>query len=372
METQSVAEHAPLPPPGNSRRLPRFQELGLVVVILVLGVILSGFGHFSAREGYPNTFLRLDNLVDGVATTMSYFAIMAVGVTFVIIAGGIDISVGSIMALSAMTSAAVLQHFSIDAPAWKVLPVAIAVPLLVGLLCGLCNGILIVLLNLHPFIVTLGTMSIYRGLVYVLPPFAPKTLPPQGRRLPAAFTTDFINHELFKDIRLMPMVVMLVCVVLGWIYLRLTVAGRENYAIGGNEEAARYSGIRVEWTKVRIYALCGLASGIAGMVSLGKFGTASSATANSYELTVIAAAVVGGASLTGGRGTAIGALLGALVIAMIENGIIILGLASEYRLIIIGMAIVLAAALDQITTALRQRRLVRASARSAEAGRKSG
>jgi ribose/xylose/arabinose/galactoside ABC-type transport system permease subunit len=249
--------------------------------------------------------------------------------------------------------------------------VAVLVPLAIGLVCGLFNGILIVGLNLHPFIVTLGTMSIYRGLANVLPWFWQKTLPTGGRYLPDAFTKDFMRLKYEISLGLprpvtvepMPMIIMLVCVVVGWFYLRMMVAGRENYAIGGNEEAARFSGIRVQWVKLRVYALVGLACGIAAMVSLGRFGTASTSSGTGYELTVIAAAVVGGASLSGGRGTAIGALLGTLVIAMIENGIYILRLQQEYRLIIIGAAIVLAAALDRLSELLRQRRLRRIGAR---------
>ena len=123
--------------------------------------------------------------------------------------------------------------------------------------------------------------------------------------------------------------------------------------MGGNEEAARFSGLNVGRIKLRTYALAGLCAGVAGMVSLGRFGTASSSTGNGYELTVIAAAVVGGASLNGGRGSALGALLGTLVIALIENGIIILRLAQEYRLVIIGVAIIVAVSLDQLSTYLR-------------------
>lgn len=334
------------------------QELGLLLVILLLGTILSVYGFSDARPGRPNTFLNFANLVDGIATPMSYYAIMAVGMTFVIITGGIDISVGAMMALCALGSAAVLQNFPIDAPAWQVLPVAIAVPLLIGLCCGLLNGALVVGLNLHPFIVTLGTMSVFRGLANVLPWFQQKTLPTGGRYLPEAFTKHFMRIEI-GGLQPMPLIIMLACVVMGLIYLQLMVAGRENYAIGGNEEAARFSGLRVKLIKLRVYALAGLACGIAGMVSLGRFGTASTSTGTGYELTVIAAAVVGGASLLGGRGTAIGALLGTLVIALIENGIYILHLEQEYRLIIIGIAIIVAVALDRVSDMLRQRRMAR-------------
>jgi ribose/xylose/arabinose/galactoside ABC-type transport system permease subunit len=327
--------------------------LGLVVVVLLLGSILAIYGWQDATEGRPNTFLNFDNLIDGIATPMSYYAIMAVGVTIVIITGGIDISVGSMMALAALGGAAALQNLPADASAAVVLPIGILVPVGIGLLCGLINGGLVVSLNLHPFIVTLGTMSIFRGLANVLP--AQKTLPAAGKQLPTAFTTDFMRVEML-GLQPMPLIIMLICVAAGWFYLRMMVAGRETYVIGGNEEAARFSGLRVGWIKLRTYALAGLAAGVGGMVSLGRFGTASTSTGTGYELTVIAAAVVGGASLTGGRGTAIGALLGTLVIALIENGIIILRLAQEYRLIIIGLAIIVAVALDRLSTYMHSRR----------------
>ena len=275
---------------------------------------------------------------------------MAVGLTIVIITGGIDISVGSIMALAALGTASALQNLPANAPAAQVLLIAILVPLAIGLLCGAINGGLVVGLNLHPFIVTLGTMSIFRGLANVLPP--QKTLPAAGKRLPEAFTSHFMRAEVV-GLQPMPLIIMLVAV--GWFYLRIMVAGRETYAIGGNEEAARFSGLNVGWIKLRTYALAGLAAGVAGMVSVGRFGTASTSTGTGYELTVIAAAVVGGASLSGGRGSALGALLGTLVIALIENGIIILRLAQEYRLIIIGLAIIVAVSLDRLSTYLRQR-----------------
>lgn len=362
MGTQSSALTETSTPAVSTFRLPRLQELGLVLVVIVLGTVLTTYGWYDALPGRPNTFLNFDNLVGGIATPMSYYAIMAVGVTFVIITGGIDISVGSIMALSALGSAAVLQNFPADAPAWQVLPVAVGVPLVIGLGCGLINGGLVVALNLHPFIVTLGTMSIFRGLANVLPWFMQKTLPVGGKYLPNAFTADFMRVKV-GGLEPMPMIIMLICVILGGFYLMLMVAGRENYAIGGNEEAARFSGLRVKRIKLRVYALAGLAAGIAGMVSLGRFGTASTSTGTGYELTVIAAAVVGGASLSGGRGSAIGALLGTLVIAMIENGIYILHLQQEYRLIIIGVAIILAVSLDRVSDMLRQRRMARAGAR---------
>ena len=349
-----AAVDSPRPPTRpRSGGFPAGQELGLALVVILLGAILSAYGWHDAAPGRPNTFLNFDNLVDGVATPMSYYAIMAIGLTFVIITGGIDISVGAVMALAALGTAAALQNLPPDAPALQVLPIAILVPVVIGLLCGLINGALIVWLNLHPFIVTLGTMSVFRGLANVLP--AEKTLPAAGKRLPAAFTTDFMRVEVL-GLQPMPLILMLVCVALGWFYLRAMVIGRETYAVGGNEEAARFSGLNVGGIKLRTYALAGLCAGLAGMVSAGRFGTASTSTGTGYELTVIAAAVVGGASLSGGRGTAIGALLGTLVIALIENGILILRFAQEYRLVIIGLAIIVAVSIDRLSGIFRARK----------------
>jgi ribose/xylose/arabinose/galactoside ABC-type transport system permease subunit len=292
---------------------------------------------------------------------MSVYAIMAVGATCVIIAGGIDISVGAIYALSALGTAGVLQKFPEDSSGWKTIPIAIAISCGIGLLCGLFNGAIVVGLRMHPFIVTLGTMSIFRCLANV--PVKLKTLPSQGRVLPISFTDDFMMytypHKVFGvgGIQPMPMLVSLLCVAAGWFYLSMTIAGRENYAVGGNEEAARFSGLPVWRIKLRVYALSGLAAGIAGLVTVGYFGSASSNTGQGYELTVIAAAVVGGASLTGGRGTALGALLGALIIKLIENGILIFKLDRDYQLGIVGAAIIIAVAIDRFSEYLRDRRL---------------
>jgi ribose/xylose/arabinose/galactoside ABC-type transport system permease subunit len=343
-------------------RLPRMQEAGLLVVILILGLILSAYGAHDAHGG-ANTFLNADNLVTQIATYMAVYAIMSVGQTFVIITGGIDISVGSIFALAAMVCADVMQRIDPNSGMLKSILVALLVAGGVGLLCGLINGALITLVRLHPFIVTLGTMSIFRCIANIWT--VEKTLPNQGRTIPPSFTDNFIYRYFFANpdgtggVQLMPLVVTLAVVALGWFYLRLTVAGRENYAIGGNEEAARFSGIAVNRVKLRVYALCGLSCGIAALVNLGWFSTTSSDTGRGYELDVIAAAVVGGASLTGGRGTALGALLGALVIRLIENGIFKMHLNQEYSMGIVGAAIVIAAAIDRASESIRKARLAR-------------
>ncbi len=348
------------------------QELGLLVVILLIAIFLTLASQpVTVRGETVNNFLRIDNLLPNVATPMSWMAIMAMGATFVIISGGIDISVGSIFGLSALGTAAVLQQFPEQASGWAVIPVAILVPVLIGSLCGLLNGVLVVGLRMHPFIVTLGTLSILRGVALIS--VAAKSLPSWGRTLPDVFTQGFVGYQLqsgplqWAQLQPVPMIVMLVCIAAGMVYLRFTPSGREIYAIGGNEEAARFSGLNVGWVKVRVYVLSGLTAGIAGMLSAGYYGSANTATGEGYELTVIAAAVVGGASLSGGRGTAIGAMLGALIIKLIENGIDILHdislyfvtihISKEYSKIIIGAAIIIAVAVDRLSERMRNRRV---------------
>ncbi|HEY1684950.1 MAG TPA: ABC transporter permease [Tepidisphaeraceae bacterium] len=347
--------------PGRSSfRLPRLQEAGLIVVIILIGALLTVMGGSVQQGGHSvNNFMRPPNLLGGVVTPMTAYAIMAIGATFVIISGGIDISVGAIFALSALGTAAVLQNFDPDSPWTRTIPTALAISCGIGTLCGLINGIIIVSLRMHPFIVTLGTMSIFRGIGNVAVKI--KTLPGPGKVLPDSFTTNFVMYEPRPFLQPVPMIVMLICVILGWLYLSGTVWGRENYAVGGNEEAARLAGLRISWIKLRIYALAGLTAGIAGFVSVGYFGSASTNTGEGYELTVIAAAVVGGASLLGGRGSALGAMLGAMVIKLIENGILVLRLDREYSSIIIGIAIILAVAVDRLSETFRARRGVRIS-----------
>lgn len=357
MTEPAVVSPAPAASPAARPRLklPHLQELGLVVVVGVLAAILITYGWHDAKPGRPNTFFNTPNLIQGIATPMSYYAIMAVGMTFVVIAGGIDISVAAIFALAGLLTAWTVQQFPRDASSWIVTPLSILVPLGVGLVCGLINGSLVVGLRMHPFIVTLGTLSIFRGIANVLP-FGAKTLPTAGRPLPDASVTHLFRYEVL-GVELFPMIVMLLVVAFGWFYLRYTVWGRETYAVGGNEEAARFSGIHVGRAQLRVYALSGMLAGLAGLVSLGRFGTISTNSGMGYELTVVAAAVVGGASLLGGRGTALGALLGTLVLALIENGINILHFNQEYKNVIVGISIILAVAADRLSEYIRRRRM---------------
>jgi ribose transport system permease protein len=166
-----------------------------------------------------------------------------------------------------------------------------------------------------------------------------------------------VKYEIGNGLTLVPLVVMVVVAIIGGIYLKRLAAGRRIYAIGGNELASRFSGIRVERVKLSVYVIAGLTAGIAALLSLGYYGAGTSSDGQGYELNVIAAAVVGGASLSGGKGSALGALLGALIIQMISSGIIILNIDQNFSQIIIGSVVIVAVVLDQFNNWLSKRRL---------------
>jgi len=341
----------------------RGKETGLIGVVLILSILLTVFGgnlevrnRETGQVQTVNKFLRADNL-DKLAKNTSFFAIMAIGVTLVIITGGIDLSIGSTYCLAAVGGAMFFRYFGPTgpgagaSPAW-VVPSGILVCLGIGLLCGLANGAMVVFLRVHPFIITLGTMAVYRGIAFVI------TKAQAYTSFPEAFTDGLIRREFGSNLYPVPMAIMLAVTILTAVYLSAMVGGRQIYAAGGNEEAARFSGLPVGWIKLKVYAISGLTAGIAAMIMLGYYGSASSDAGKGYELDVIAAAVVGGASLNGGRGTVLGALLGALIIQIINNGIIILQIDQNYSQIIIGVVIVLAVVFDQINAKLRERRFI--------------
>jgi ribose/xylose/arabinose/galactoside ABC-type transport system permease subunit len=218
-----------------------------------------------------------------------------------------------------------------------------------GAACGAVNGGLIVALRVHPFIITLGTMAIFRGLAFVA------TNGQSVGGFPETFR-QIVKWEI-NGLSVVPLLVMILVTIVGGIFLTRMAAGRRVYAVGGNELASRYSGIRVERVKLGVFLISGITAGIASLLSIGYYGGASSGDGPGYELNVIAASVVGGASLSGGKGTALGALLGALVIQMIDTGIVILGIDQNYSRIIIGSVVIVAVVLDQINAWLAKRRL---------------
>ncbi len=343
------------------RALFNSQQSGLVLVILLIGTILTCFAgsHVDQLTGRPvNNFLNSYTLMQ-TATDASFFAIMAIGMTLVIISGGIDLSVGSIYALSGIAMAMVLRSAGALPPGATV-ALGIGVALGVGLLCGLINGAMITGLKVHPFIITLGTMWVFRGIAFVASK-AESILVPDA--LTAVTKTGVFGTALYP----VPMLIMLAVMVLGALYLVKTVMGRHIYAVGGNAEASRYAGLRLNRILVGIYVVSGLTAGIAAFVGTSYYGSASCADATGYELYVIASAVVGGASLSGGKGSALSAMLGAILIVLIRQSIRTLHLDQNYEWIIIGCAIIVAVVLDRLNANLTARRLLQASARARQA-----
>jgi ribose/xylose/arabinose/galactoside ABC-type transport system permease subunit len=336
----------------------RSPQAGLTGVLLALGVglTLAAGTHVDRLTGsMVNDFLNLNTLFQ-MATDASGFAIMAVGATIVIISGGIDLSVGAIYALAGVSMAMVLRTLGPMSGA-ATLGVGLGTCLAVALLCGLANGVMVVGLGVHPFIITLGTMWVLRGLAFV-------ASHAQSILVPAALTqVAKANLGLGGDLSPVPLLLMIAVTVVGGVYLTSTVMGRHVFAVGGNPEASRYSGLAVGRITIGVYVLSALSAGIAAFLGASFYGSATSSDANGYELYVIASAVVGGASLAGGKGSASGAMLGALLIVMVRQAIRTLHLDQNYEWIIIGSAMIVAVVLDRGGT--------RVIARLAAAGRRT-
>jgi ribose/xylose/arabinose/galactoside ABC-type transport system permease subunit len=333
-------------------------QAGLLLVIALLLVALGTFAgtHVDRVTGREvNSFLNSYTLIQ-TATDASFFAIMAVGATVVIISGGIDLSVGSIYALAGTTMALALRAAGPLGPTGTV-ALALLIALGVGLGCGLLNGLLVVGLKVHPFVITLGSMWVLRGIAFV-------TSKAESILVPDALTA-VAKAPLGLEASLypVPMLVMFAVTAAGAIYLSRTVPGRHVFAVGGSPEASLYSGLRLGRIRVGVYVVSGATAGIAAFMGASFYGSASCGDATGYELYVIAAAVVGGASLSGGKGSAVSAMLGALLIVLIRQAIRTLHLDQNYEWIIIGCAIVVAVVIDQASARATARRLARASGR---------
>jgi ribose transport system permease protein len=303
--------------------LERFGALiGLLAIILALSFLSP-------------SFLSLSNLLN-VLRQVSINALIAFGMTFVILTGGIDLSVGSILALSSAIVAQLL------ASGMGFIPVLL-IGLLIGALLGLFNGLVITQGKVAPFIVTLATMTVYRGLTLVFTDGRPIT----GMGNDLAF--QLFGRGYFFGIPV-PVITMLITFFLLYFLLRKTTFGRKTYAIGGNEEAAILAGIRVSRVKWLIYTLAGLLSALAGVILTSRLNSAEPTAGTSYELDAIAAVVLGGTSLSGGKGSIVGTLIGALIIGTLNNGLNLLGVSSFYQLVVKGLVILIAILLDRKST----------------------
>ncbi|HEY3933068.1 MAG TPA: ABC transporter permease [Gemmatimonadales bacterium] len=336
------------------RTLLRSPSAGLVIVLLALGTVLTlvAGSHVDPISGSTvNNFLNAHTLIQ-MATDASTFAIMGVGATLVIIAGGIDLSVGAVYALAGVVMAMVLHALGPMSGVATVI-VGLGTCLAVSFLCGLANGLMVVGLGVHSFIITLGTMWILRGVAFVIS-HAESILVPDSLTAVAKASLG-----LGESLSPVPLLCMVAVAILGNIYLVRTVMGRHVFAVGGNAEASRFSGLSVKRIHVGVFLWSGLTAGVAAFIGAAFYGSATSSDGTGYELYVIAAAVVGGASLAGGKGSATGAMLGALLIVLIRQAIRTLHLDQNYEWIIIGTTMILAVVLDQGGSRLLAKRLMK-------------
>jgi ribose transport system permease protein len=311
--------------------LTQIKELNILIALIVLCALLAVLSP---------VFFTSDNLL-GVARAFSLTAIAAIGQTMVIITGGIDLSAGSIIGLSSLSAGLLLVN------GWPSMA-AILGGIVVGTAFGACNGLLITRIGLPPFIATLGTLSIGRGLIYVITRGYPVTAPRD--QLLLEIGQGYVGRVP------MPVIIMVGVTIIATFFLGKTTLGRYIYAVGGNEEAARLSGINVNGVKMFVYTASGFLASVSGIILLSRLVSAQPTAGLGQELPVIAASIIGGTSLIGGEGTALGAVLGAAIVGVLENGIVLLGINTYAQQVVTGAAILLAVGVD-IWQKRRERRL---------------
>jgi ribose transport system permease protein len=325
---------------GRRRTIPGLSSAFIFVILA--GLVVA----FSIVEG--TAFLSAENFVT-IAEDASELLLLAVGVTFVIITAGIDLSVGSILVLSSVIAAQTMVALSgtpeqvrnYQFPNQEVgIPVGIAAGLLVGLVCGFINGLLVTKLKLTPFIATLGTLGVFLGTAQIL---SGGTNVPY---VPTAVQTEIGTRDLLGFLPV-PIAIGLVVVIVAILALHLTQFGRYTYAIGSNAEAARRVGINVDRHLLKVYTLSGFLAGLAGIIDVARFNTASVGAHTLDNLAAISAAVIGGTSLFGGIGTIVGTLVGTFIPAVLRNGFIIAGVQAFWQEVAIGIVLLLAVFIDQ-------------------------
>ncbi|MHB0952461.1 MAG: ABC transporter permease [Allorhizobium sp.] len=306
---------------AEAGKLFQVREFNVLIALVVVGALISL---------YTPYFFTTNNLM-GVFRAFSLTAIMSIGMVMVIITGGIDLSVGSAMGLASLVTA---LCFSMGYPT----EVSIAAGLGVGLIFGLCNGLLITFIGLPPFIATLGTLSIGRGLMYMITrgvPVTPET--------PESFA---ILGQGYLGPVPVPVIIMVVLMLIFAVIMRRTRFGRHIYATGGNEHAARLSGVKVDRVKLSVYVLSSTIAALAGVIGFSRYLSAEPASGFGSELDVIAAAAIGGASLAGGVGSVTGAVIGAALVGVIANGVVLLNINTYAQQAITGGVILIAVSLD--------------------------
>jgi inositol transport system permease protein len=328
-----------------------FNREGLNAFVRKYAIVLIFIAMFVGMTFLTDAFLQPRNLVN-VVRQISVVGLIAIGVTMVIITTGIDLSSGSVLALAAVFAASLAQQPDWHDAKYPGLVVPVIIPILValavGLVCGAINGGLIAKFAIPPFIATLGMMTVARGfaLIYSNRPVSGLT-----------DTYNFIGQgEIFKVFPIpgqpplgipIPVIILAVVAIGAHIMLNSTRFGRHIYAIGGNEQAALISGLNVGRIKIGVYSLAGLLSGLAGLVLSSRIGSGQPGLAVGIELDAIAAAVIGGTSLSGGIGTIWGTIIGALIIGVLNNGLDLLNVSAYWQTIVKGSIIVIAVIIDE-------------------------
>lgn len=306
------------------KRLQRLLPFLSLIVLFVTLIIAS-----------PH-FLTATNLSSVIRQTV-VINIMALGMTVIIISGGIDLSVGSILGLGGLVGAMAMER---GVP----IVLAVLIGVLTGLACGLLNGVLITNLKIAPFIVTLGTLGIYRGLALIISNGLPV------HKLPAAFS--ILGEGAIAGVPYV-LLLLIVCAIAVHILLEHTRLGRYAFAIGSSPAAAVYAGIPVAFHIAAVYSIGGMLTGLAGMIEASRLMTGQPTAGQGYELQAIAAVVIGGGSLRGGEGSVVGTLVGAFIMGLLSNGSDLLGISNYVQQVVIGAVIILAVAVDE----LRKRRV---------------
>jgi ribose transport system permease protein len=299
-----------------------WRDMGTVAGLVIMVIVFSSLS---------DVFLSQRNLVN-ILQQSSINACIAIGMTLVIISGGIDLSVGPAAALSAVLSGTLLM-------AGSPVPIVILIALTVGLCCGLLNGVLIAFAGLQPFIVTLGTLSLFRALALIFTGGNPVLgLPNEFRQL---FSSQLFGLPV-------PVIVVAILAIIATVLLKKTPLGEYILAVGGNEEAARVSGVPIARTKVLTYMISGGLASFAAVILMARLGAAEPTLGNLWELEAIAASAIGGASLMGGKGSIFGTILGAVVLGAMRNGLTLLNVQAFYQLLATGIIIILAMLVDRL------------------------
>lgn len=299
-------------------------ELTTVIALIILMAVITIIN---------SNFLTANNLLNLLLQVTSN-ALIAFGMTFVILTGGIDLSVGSILALSSALTAGLLGS-------GMPVTLAILISLILGCILGMMNGLLISYGKLAPFIVTLATMTIFRGATLVYTNGNPIT-----KGLSDTFLFQFLGQGYIVGIPF-PVIIMFIVFIVLYVLLHKTAFGKSVYAIGGNEKAAYISGVKLNKVKIIIYSISGVMASISGLIITSRLSSAQPTAGASYEMDAIAAVVLGGTSLSGGKGRILGTLIGALIIGVLNNGLNIIGVSAFWQQVVKGVVILIAVLIDR-------------------------